>query len=106
MPVHLPGTDQNRTHASGDAEQSAPAWRTEPAAPRPASPRPDLALARDCEHCRGWGTVITRDGDHLLCAVRQPVAGAADPRQQVPVHRRSPDRHPRAPSGPGGAPSG
>ncbi|GGV82583.1 MULTISPECIES: hypothetical protein [Streptomyces] len=53
-------------------------------------PRPDLARARDCEHCRGWGTVITRDGDHLLCAVCQPVADVSEPRQQTPSHRHTP----------------
>ncbi|GGW15914.1 hypothetical protein [Streptomyces capoamus] len=35
-------------------------------------PRPDLTLARDCEQCLGWGTVVTRDGDHELCHVCQP----------------------------------
>ncbi|MFF5533576.1 hypothetical protein ACFY71_13980 [Streptomyces cinerochromogenes] len=35
-------------------------------------PRPDLALARDCEQCLGWGTVVTRDGDHELCHLCQP----------------------------------
>ncbi|MEU1008694.1 hypothetical protein ACIP4Y_31610 [Streptomyces sp. NPDC088810] len=35
-------------------------------------PHPDLSLARDCEQCLGWGTVVTRDGDHELCHVCQP----------------------------------
>ncbi|MGW2954585.1 hypothetical protein [Streptomyces eurythermus] len=35
-------------------------------------PRPDLALARDCEQCLGWGTVVTRDGRHELCHSCQP----------------------------------
>ncbi|MET9072559.1 hypothetical protein ABZX95_10300 [Streptomyces sp. NPDC004232] len=30
-------------------------------------PRPDLGLARDCEVCLGWGTVVSRDGEHELC---------------------------------------
>ncbi|GAA5059530.1 hypothetical protein [Streptomyces sp. SID10815] len=30
-------------------------------------PRPDPGLARDCDHCLGWGTVVTRDGNHELC---------------------------------------
>ncbi|MGW1811823.1 hypothetical protein [Streptomyces sp. NPDC002078] len=34
-------------------------------------PRPDLSLARDCEVCLGWGTVVTRDGDHELCHMCQ-----------------------------------
>ncbi|MEU0335638.1 hypothetical protein [Streptomyces sp. NPDC006193] len=38
-------------------------------------PRPDLALARDCEQCLGWGTVVTRDGDHELCRACQPEPG-------------------------------
>ncbi|MBL1082565.1 hypothetical protein JK359_11320 [Streptomyces actinomycinicus] len=35
-------------------------------------PHPDLGLARDCELCLGWGTVVTRDGDHELCRACQP----------------------------------
>ncbi|WP_251091854.1 hypothetical protein [Streptomyces sp. Caat 7-52] len=35
-------------------------------------PRPDLSLARDCELCLGWGTVVTRDGEHELCHECQP----------------------------------
>ncbi|UFR00448.1 hypothetical protein KBP30_04295 [Streptomyces sp. Go40/10] len=38
-------------------------------------PRPDLALARDCEQCLGWGTVVTRDGNHELCHLCQPDPG-------------------------------
>ncbi|MBV2356263.1 hypothetical protein KUM39_18085 [Streptomyces sp. J2-1] len=38
-------------------------------------PRPDLGLARDCEHCLGWGTVVTRDGEHQLCHTCQPGPG-------------------------------
>lgn len=38
-------------------------------------PRPDLALAHDCEQCLGWGTVVTRDGDHELCRMCQPASG-------------------------------
>ncbi|MCC5477634.1 hypothetical protein [Streptomyces barringtoniae] len=36
-------------------------------------PRPDLSLAHDCEVCLGWGTVVTRDGDHELCHMCQGV---------------------------------
>ncbi|WP_208902671.1 hypothetical protein [Streptomyces incarnatus] len=36
-------------------------------------PRPDLDLARDCEVCLGWGTVVTRDGDHELCHMCQGI---------------------------------
>ncbi|MBC2864814.1 hypothetical protein H1R13_07340 [Streptomyces mexicanus] len=54
-------------------------------------PHPDLARARDCEHCLGWGTVITRDGDHRLCDTCQPDADGADPRHDVPGHRQPPD---------------
>ncbi|KOV65474.1 hypothetical protein [Streptomyces sp. MMG1121] len=35
-------------------------------------PRPDLGLAHDCEVCLGWGTVVTREGDHELCRACQP----------------------------------
>ncbi|MEW2288681.1 hypothetical protein [Streptomyces sp. NPDC047841] len=35
-------------------------------------PHPDLTLARDCEQCLGWGTVVTRDGTHELCHACQP----------------------------------
>lgn len=35
-------------------------------------PHPDLGLARHCEHCLGWGTVVTRDGEHELCRTCQP----------------------------------
>ncbi|MFE1193892.1 hypothetical protein [Streptomyces olivaceoviridis] len=38
----------------------------------PFPPHPDLTLARDCEQCLGWGTVVTRDGDHELCHSCQP----------------------------------
>ncbi|MFJ5033462.1 hypothetical protein ACIQB5_36555 [Streptomyces sp. NPDC088560] len=30
-------------------------------------PRPNLGLARECEVCLGWGTVVSRDGEHELC---------------------------------------
>ncbi|WP_225834330.1 hypothetical protein [Streptomyces sp. NK08204] len=40
-------------------------------------PRPDLTLARNCEHCLGWGTVVTRDGEHELCHTCQPDPGDA-----------------------------
>ncbi|MEU6091523.1 hypothetical protein ABZ865_33050 [Streptomyces sp. NPDC047085] len=36
------------------------------------NPHPDLRLARDCDHCLGWGTVVTRDGTHELCRTCQP----------------------------------
>ncbi|MFI2200104.1 hypothetical protein ACH47Z_04820 [Streptomyces sp. NPDC020192] len=39
------------------------------------TPRPDLSLARDCAVCLGWGTVVTRDGDHELCHGCQPLPG-------------------------------
>ncbi|MFE9452113.1 hypothetical protein [Streptomyces sp. NPDC006739] len=38
-------------------------------------PRPDLGRARDCEQCLGWGTVVTRDGEHELCHTCQPEPG-------------------------------
>ncbi|MFB7501688.1 hypothetical protein ACFC09_44790 [Streptomyces sp. NPDC056161] len=38
-------------------------------------PHPDLSLARDCEHCLGWGTVVTFDGLHELCPTCQPSTG-------------------------------
>jgi hypothetical protein len=41
--------------------------------PDPA-PHADPGLARDCDECRGWGTVITTQGHHELCPVCQPAA--------------------------------
>ncbi|MFF8991457.1 hypothetical protein ACF09H_16225 [Streptomyces sp. NPDC014983] len=40
-------------------------------------PHPDLSRARDCERCLGWGTVVTRDGEHELCPGCQRDPGAA-----------------------------
>ncbi|MEU6406593.1 hypothetical protein [Streptomyces sp. NPDC046985] len=59
-----------------------------PHSPAP-PPRPDLGLARDCEHCLGWGTVVTRDGAHELCETCQPEpgSGAAPP---LPAADRKP----------------
>lgn len=37
-------------------------------------PRPDTTLARHCDQCLGWGTVVSRDGDHELCYTCQPAA--------------------------------
>ncbi|MGW4566455.1 hypothetical protein ACWEN3_30010 [Streptomyces sp. NPDC004561] len=34
-------------------------------------PHPDLVRARGCEHCLGWGTVVTREGEHELCLTCQ-----------------------------------
>jgi hypothetical protein len=47
--------------------------RAEPHAPDPVL-RADPGLARDCEECRGWGTVVTEQGHHELCPVCQPAA--------------------------------
>ncbi|MGW0882426.1 hypothetical protein [Streptomyces sp. NPDC002671] len=41
-------------------------------------PHPDLTLARNCDHCLGWGTVVTRDGEHALCHTCQPDPGDAE----------------------------
>jgi hypothetical protein len=30
-------------------------------------PQADPVLARDCDVCRGWGTVITTQGHHEVC---------------------------------------
>ncbi|MFS4095126.1 hypothetical protein [Streptomyces sp. AF1A] len=38
-------------------------------------PQADLERARDCEQCLGWGTVVTRDGDHQLCQTCQRSPG-------------------------------
>ncbi|MEU3616350.1 hypothetical protein ABZ725_29115 [Streptomyces sp. NPDC006872] len=38
---------------------------------RTPAPRPDLALAHDCDRCLGWGTVVTPDGHHQLCLTCQ-----------------------------------
>lgn len=45
-------------------------------APDP-TPRANAALAADCDHCNGWGSVITRQGRHELCPVCQPGADRA-----------------------------
>jgi hypothetical protein len=37
---------------------------------RPA-PRPNVGLARSCEECLGWGTVVTDEGRHELCPACQ-----------------------------------
>ncbi|MDF3299169.1 hypothetical protein [Streptomyces tropicalis] len=42
-------------------------------------PHAELSLARDCGQCLGWGTVITRDGEHELCETCQPETGGEDP---------------------------
>ncbi|MFI1767828.1 hypothetical protein ACH41H_38080 [Streptomyces sp. NPDC020800] len=41
-------------------------------------PHPDTNLARDCTQCLGWGTVVTRDGDHELCHTCQPDPGGRE----------------------------
>ncbi|MET8291340.1 hypothetical protein ACGFWD_43830 [Streptomyces sp. NPDC048448] len=46
--------------------------------PCTADPRLDVARARDCEECRGWGTVVTPDPDGclVLCpACQRPADG-------------------------------
>ncbi|WP_354644419.1 hypothetical protein [Kitasatospora camelliae] len=51
--------------------------------PRTPHIRANVELARDCGACRGWGTVITDEGRHELCAVCQsplPSEGLAAPR--------------------------
>lgn len=40
--------------------------RTGESASRPV-PRADPVLARGCDVCRGWGTVIAVEGRHELC---------------------------------------
>ena len=45
----------------------------EPPATAPA-PHADPGLARDCDECRGWGTVVTDEGRHELCPACQPEA--------------------------------
>lgn len=41
-------------------------------------PRADLARAAGCEVCRGWGTVVTDDGRHVLCAACQTGGSSAE----------------------------
>lgn len=59
-----------------------------------ASPAPhaDPALARDCTHCRGWGTIITDLGRHELCPHCQhvPVSRPSDASPQGGARRASP----------------
>jgi hypothetical protein len=38
--------------------------------PNAPAPRASIALARDCDECRGWGSVVN-DGRHELCPVCQ-----------------------------------
>ncbi|PAZ14716.1 hypothetical protein CLM62_17310 [Streptomyces sp. SA15] len=40
-------------------------------APRTPAPRPDITLARDCEACLGWGTLVRPDGHDELCPTCQ-----------------------------------
>lgn len=48
-------------------------------------PRADIALARDCEECRGWGTVITTEGHHELCpACQHPTNPPTPPQRPAP----------------------
>lgn len=45
------------------------------APPSHPGPRADTARARDCSECNGWGTVVTEEGRHELCAACQAPAG-------------------------------
>jgi hypothetical protein len=40
--------------------------------PADRAPHANPELARDCDECRGWGTVITAQGHHELCPSCQP----------------------------------
>jgi hypothetical protein len=53
------------------------------AAPRPL-PRANPVLARGCEMCLGWGTVITDEGQHELCPACQTDAREAGPIADAP----------------------
>ncbi|OUD01237.1 hypothetical protein CA983_21305 [Streptomyces swartbergensis] len=48
------------------------------------TPRPDVALARGCERCNGWGTVVTPEGRHELCAACQQPTSAPPPAVTAP----------------------
>lgn len=52
-------------------------------APAPA-PRADVALARGCTECRGWGSVITDSGRHELCSACQRTPEDALPGDEDP----------------------
>ncbi|MFD8078219.1 hypothetical protein ACFV3E_36830 [Streptomyces sp. NPDC059718] len=52
------------------------------------APRANAVLARDCEHCRGWGTIVTDLGHHELCPHCQP-AGEQEP-TPAPSHTTRP----------------
>lgn len=41
--------------------------------PNAPAPRANIALARDCNECRGWGSVVN-DGRHELCPVCQTLS--------------------------------
>lgn len=53
-------------------------------------PRPDLDLARDCEHCLGWGTVVTQDGRHELCDTCQFAPDDGGPSLGLSARHRPP----------------
>ena len=51
--------------------------------PAPA-PRADIALARGCAECRGWGSVITETGHHELCPACQSGSDDSAPTDEEP----------------------
>lgn len=56
------------------------------------APHADTGLARDCDECRGWGTVVTDQGHHELCPACQPVApwpGHREALTRVATHVRA-----------------
>jgi hypothetical protein len=59
------------------------------AAPEPA-PRADPLLARGCEVCLGWGTVITDAGLHELCPGCQTDVRQAESEADLPPTRGGP----------------
>jgi hypothetical protein len=50
--------------------------------------RANPMLARSCEACRGWGTVVTIEGRHKLCAACQTSMPQSQPAADV-SHNRS-----------------
>ncbi|MET9879240.1 hypothetical protein ABZZ36_32130 [Actinacidiphila glaucinigra] len=61
------------------------------------APRANAVLARDCEHCRGWGTIVTDLGHHELCPHCQPASEQQPaPAPRHPAPGRGPLRLPKS----------
>ncbi|GAA3784035.1 hypothetical protein GCM10022206_24170 [Streptomyces chiangmaiensis] len=50
-------------------------------------PYANPVCARDCEECRGWGTVVNGEGEHELCLKCQRDVVQAEPDARSPRAR-------------------